>query len=172
MEHNQSRTRGFTLVELMIVIAIVAILVAVAVPAYENFVVRSKITECIAGAAVPKLMIADYRQTTGNWPATAAQAGVASFEDWGGDDRSKYCHLTFDIAEYIANRGINSNTPPVNLVIWVSTEHLFGDSTGFRQIAPFLTPTDEGNSWKCTVGWTFPNEVKYLPSQCRGDNVQ
>jgi prepilin-type N-terminal cleavage/methylation domain-containing protein len=48
-------SKGFTLIELMIVIAIVAILVALAVPTYNDYTVRAKVGECINGAAVPKL---------------------------------------------------------------------------------------------------------------------
>jgi prepilin-type N-terminal cleavage/methylation domain-containing protein len=54
--------RGFTLIELMIAISIVAILVAFAVPAYQDYTVRSKVAECINGAAVAKVQIAEYRQ--------------------------------------------------------------------------------------------------------------
>lgn len=171
VKNKPHRLAGFTLIELMIVIAIVAILVALAVPAYQAYAVRAKVTECIASAAVPKLQIEEYAQAEGKWPESASQAGVNVFEDWGGQDHSQYCHLTFDISEYISSRDINSNTPSVNLVIWVNTDLLFADSSG-RQIAPFLTPTNiNGRGWKCTVGWTFANEVKYLPSQCRTANV-
>ena len=53
--------RGFTLIELMIVIAIVAILVALAVPAYSDYSIRAKVSECIAAAAVPKINISEYK---------------------------------------------------------------------------------------------------------------
>lgn len=171
MKSSQHRNRGFTLIELMIVVAIVAILAALAVPAYQDYVVRSKVTECIAAAAVPKLQISEFWQSTGSWPTSASQAGVDSFEDWGGNDRSKYCHLTFDISEYISSRNINANTPPVNLVIWVSTENLYDDPGTQKQIAPFLTPSNNGRDWTCTVGWTMAPAVKYLPSSCRKANI-
>jgi prepilin-type N-terminal cleavage/methylation domain-containing protein len=58
---------GFTLIELMIVIAIVAILVALAVPAYEVYTIRAKVTECIAATAPPKIAITEYYQTTPFW---------------------------------------------------------------------------------------------------------
>jgi type IV pilus assembly protein PilA len=158
---------GFTLIEIMIVIAIVSVLVALAVPAYQEYVVRAKVTECIAAAAVPKLQIAEYKQVTGSWPSNASQAGVDEFEDWGGQDRSQFCHLTFDAAKYAS-----WSSAPLNLVIWVNTQSMLSSPEG-KQIAPFLTPiAGNGRGWKCTVGWTFPSEVKYLPSQCRGENVR
>ena len=68
--------QGFTLIELMIVIAIVAILVALAVPAYQDYTIRAKVGECVNGAAPLKLGVAEFRMTDGtNWP-TEAEAGV------------------------------------------------------------------------------------------------
>jgi prepilin-type N-terminal cleavage/methylation domain-containing protein len=62
--------QGFTLIELMIVIAIVAILVALAVPAYKDYTVRTKVAECINGAAVPKLAISEFYESMAAWPGT------------------------------------------------------------------------------------------------------
>ena len=73
---QKSVARGFTLIELMIVIAIIAILVAMAVPAYQNYTVRTKIAECINGAAVGKVGVSEYRQTLGAWPPTLEDAGL------------------------------------------------------------------------------------------------
>ena len=76
----QNSERGFTLIELMIVIAIVAILVALAIPAYKDYIVRTKVGECISGAAVPKLAISEYRQSSSptDWPANENSAATAS----------------------------------------------------------------------------------------------
>ena len=57
MKQVIKKAKGFTLIELMIVIAIVAILVALAVPAYRDYTIRAKVAECVNGAAVPKLNI-------------------------------------------------------------------------------------------------------------------
>jgi len=58
-------SEGFTLIELMIVISVVAILVTLAIPADEEYNIRAKITECIVGAAPAKLGVSEYRSTTG-----------------------------------------------------------------------------------------------------------
>lgn len=69
---------GFTLIELMVAVAVVAILVALAVPAYTDYTVRSKVTECISGASVAKVQVSEFRQSRGMWPPTADEAGIAS----------------------------------------------------------------------------------------------
>ena len=69
-------TGGYTLIELMIIIVVIALLVALAVPAYKNYTVRSKITECINGASVAKIHISEYRQIMGPWPPSLTDAGL------------------------------------------------------------------------------------------------
>ena len=67
--------KGFTLIELMIVVAIIGILAAIAIPAYQDYTVRSKVTELINGAGVCKTSVAEYYQTKGVMPANETQAG-------------------------------------------------------------------------------------------------
>ena len=67
--------KGFTLIELMIVVAIIGILAAIAIPAYQDYTVRSKVTELINGAGVCKTTVAEYYQSKGALPANETQAG-------------------------------------------------------------------------------------------------
>ena len=155
MKNNRYKSDGFTLIELMIVIAIVAILVTLAVPAYQDFTIRAKVAECIAATAPPKIKITEYYQTMRNWPIDANQAGI----DVGLPNTSGMCRMFF----YNPGRGdyailVNSNA------IGVATT---------TQILPVMSPTESTDSinWVCTRGSTNADGIKYLPSSCRGDNI-
>jgi type IV pilus assembly protein PilA len=77
-------SRGFTLIELMIVIAIIGILAAIAIPAYQNYTIRSQVTEGLSLADGWKTAIAEYYATTGNWPTvtnlTGTTASIGKYE--------------------------------------------------------------------------------------------
>jgi type IV pilus assembly protein PilA len=77
-------SRGFTLIELMIVIAIIGILAAIAIPAYQNYTIRSQVTEGLTLADGWKTAIAEYYANTGNWPTvtnlTGTTASIGKYE--------------------------------------------------------------------------------------------
>ncbi|HFA7376962.1 TPA: pilin [Neisseria gonorrhoeae] len=70
--------KGFTLIELMIVIAIVGILAAVALPAYQDYTARAQVSEAILLAEGQKSAVTEYYLNHGEWPKDNASAGVAS----------------------------------------------------------------------------------------------
>ncbi len=146
--------QGFTLIELMIVIAIVAILVALAVPAYQDYTIRAKVAECINNGAVPKLSISEFRETVGEYPPDADQAGVTA--DTGD---TQYC----DATSYTGTEGV--------FVINVNEADVDDNITGI--IEAVMDPTDTGSvtaagvDWTCRRGDTPAGNYKYLPSTCR-----
>jgi len=71
----------------MIVVAIIGILAAIAIPQYQNYVARAQVSEALALASGAKIAIAEYRNTAGEWPADNAAAGLA---EAGREYASKY----------------------------------------------------------------------------------
>ncbi|EOF9721970.1 pilin, partial [Neisseria gonorrhoeae] len=76
--------KGFTLIELMIVIAIVGILAAVALPAYQDYTARAQVSEAILLAEGQKSAVTEYYLNNGEWPKDNDKAGVASPSDIKG----------------------------------------------------------------------------------------
>lgn len=151
--HFQKRgLKGFTLIELLISITILAILVAMAVPAYKNYSVRSKVTECINNSAVAKVQISEYKQSMGPWPPNPIDAGL----DNAGI--SNFCNGFINYSSLYGSFEIDINESAV-------------DSSIVGQIAPVMTPSPTPENiinWTCSHGSTSPDNVKYLPSTCRG----
>jgi type IV pilus assembly protein PilA len=70
--------KGFTLIELMIVVAIIGILASIAIPAYQDYMVRAKVTELVNAAGVCKTSVTDYYQSMGVMPPDATTAGCTN----------------------------------------------------------------------------------------------
>jgi type IV pilus assembly protein PilA len=70
--------KGFTLIELMIVVAIIGILAAIAIPAYQDYTIRAQVSEGLTLASDIKAGVAEYAAQTGAWPADLVEAGLGS----------------------------------------------------------------------------------------------
>ncbi len=70
--------KGFTLIELMIVVAIIGILAAIAIPAYQDYTIRAQVSEGLTLASDVKAGVAEYLAQTGNWPVNLEEAGLGS----------------------------------------------------------------------------------------------
>ena len=70
--------KGFTLIELMIVVAIIGILAAIAIPAYQDYTIRAQVSEGLTLASDIKAGVAEYMAQTGDWPVDLVEAGLGS----------------------------------------------------------------------------------------------
>ena len=134
--------KGFTLIELMIVVAIIGILAAIALPAYQDYTIRSKVTEGLSLVAAAKTAVAETYASNGAYPADNATAGLAVATDIKG--------------KYVTSVTVANG---VITIVYQNT----GPMTG--TIA--LTPTDNNGStsWTCKVSANTFN--KYVPAECR-----
>ena len=155
--------KGFTLIELMIVIAIIGILAVIALPAYQDYTARAQVSEAISLMEGQKSAVVEYYADKGAWPASNDAAGIAA----KGDIKGKY------VAEVEVKAGgvitAKMGTTNVNKEIQGKTVSLTPTAT---------TTTGEGNAAKTTGNgsftWTCTSdsanggiESKFLPSSCR-----
>ncbi len=142
--------QGFTLIELMIVVAIIGILAAIAIPAYQDYTTRAKVTEVVNAMAPAKTSISEFFISQGSMPPTAA---IAGFNTRAG---SKYVSvLTY------AKPSINSAT----LTVAASTVAIGGGVNASETVIMSGSGAPGQNvDWDCLPGTILP---KFLPADCR-----
>ncbi|WP_026352915.1 pilin [Solimonas variicoloris] len=135
------KQQGFTLIELMIVVAIIGILAAIAIPAYQDYIVRSKVTELITAADACKASVSEYYITNGSAPADTNAAGCTD-------------QAIGNIASLVVAAGKITVT----------------GTAAVKSVKVILTPTqataDSGVTWACSTD--DMTKAKYLPANCRG----
>lgn len=141
------KQQGFTLIELMIVVAIIGILAAVALPAYQDYTVRAKITEAIGMASAAKTAVSEHVISRGTWPANASAAGYDAPSNLG---------VVGDIA-------IGDSNGVITVTLSTSSTAGLGAAGGKTFTLTGLT-SGQNVSWTCAPGDIEP---KYLPSSCR-----
>jgi type IV pilus assembly protein PilA len=137
--------KGFTLIELMIVVAIIGILAAVALPAYQDYIARSQVSEAVSLAAGGKTPLAEYFNDKGMWPSQAS--------DVMGNIAGKYvCTITLG--------GATGTTGTISVVARMKDVAINSAITS----ATLIYTTLDAKQWSCTSGNLGS---KYRPAACR-----
>ncbi|EMS6757981.1 pilin [Neisseria gonorrhoeae] len=148
--------KGFTLIELMIVIAIVGILAAVALPAYQDYTARAQVSEAILLAEGQKSAVTEYYLNHGEWPKDNASAGVASSSDIKGKYVQKVEVNNGVVTAQMNPSGVNKEIQGKKLSLWGRRED--GSVKWFCGQPVKRTANDDA---------TGKIETKHLPSTCR-----
>ncbi|MBG8579694.1 pilin, partial [Neisseria meningitidis] len=114
--------KGFTLIELMIVIAIVGILAAVALPAYQDYTARAQVSEAILLAEGQKSAVTEYYLNHGEWPANNSSAGVATSSDIKGKYVEKVEVKNGVVTAQMASSGVNKEIQGKKLSLWAKRQ--------------------------------------------------
>ncbi|HFC7397594.1 TPA: pilin, partial [Neisseria meningitidis] len=114
--------KGFTLIELMIVIAIVGILAAVALPAYQDYTARAQVSEAILLAEGQKSAVTEYYLNHGEWPGNNSSAGVASASDIKGKYVQKVEVNNGVVTATMLSTGVNKEIQGKKLSLWAKRQ--------------------------------------------------
>ncbi len=145
--------KGFTLIELMIVVAIIGILAAVAIPAYQDYTIRAKLTEAMSIASQAKTAVSEFYISEGSMPADQAAAGL--------DTATNYAT---DVVQQMEYTRTDADTGVIEMEI---EENVGGDITDGDTFILTGSGTSTGVQWECSAAGGQPIDAKYLPSNCR-----
>ena len=145
MKFKQSAQKGFTLIELMITVAIVGILAAVALPAYQNYTIRAQVSEGFTLSGGVQTAVAENYAQTGSFPADLATVGITAAPT----------------GKYTSSVNLGANGA-------ITVTYGAGANTKITGGTVLLTPVDDGQGnihWKCAPDGTKVTKG-YVPSSC------
>jgi len=161
--------KGFTLIELMIVVAIIGILAAIAIPAYQDYTIRSQVSEGLAMAGAAKAAIAETFSQTGSWPNDNNEAGIGARNTITG----KYVtDMQIDNGTIVmtfgsqANQAINGKKLSIRPAVSVNNDVVW--VCGTAQLPTGASYATSGTAADTSATGTNDVLNKYRPAACRG----
>ncbi|HGG8011041.1 TPA: pilin [Neisseria meningitidis] len=161
--------KGFTLIELMIVIAIVGILAAVALPAYQDYTARAQVSEAILLAEGQKSAVTEYYLNHGEWPKNNTSAGVASSSTIKGKYVKEVTVANGVITATMLSSGVNKEIQGKKLSLWAKRQ----DGSVKWFCGQPVTRTDAKADTVAAAAAANGNgkiDTKHLPSTCRDNS--
>ncbi|HEZ5875953.1 TPA: pilin [Neisseria meningitidis] len=155
--------KGFTLIELMIVIAIVGILAAVALPAYQDYTARAQVSEAILLAEGQKSAVTEYYLNHGKWPGGNSDAGVASSSTIKGKYVEKVEVAKGVITATMLSTGVNKEIQGKKLSLWAKRQD--GSVKWFCGQPVTRDANASADAVKADTDKKI--DTKHLPSTCR-----
>ncbi|HFC7273572.1 TPA: pilin, partial [Neisseria meningitidis] len=159
--------KGFTLIELMIVIAIVGILAAVALPAYQDYTARAQVSEAILLAEGQKSAVTEYYLNHGEWPANNSSAGVASTADIKGKYVQSVEVKNGVVTATMASSNVNNEIKGRKLSLWAKRQD--GSVKWFcgQPVTRDKADADADAAADAAAAAAKKIDTKHLPSTCR-----
>ncbi|HHI5131883.1 TPA: pilin [Neisseria meningitidis] len=162
--------KGFTLIELMIVIAIVGILAAVALPAYQDYTARAQVSEAILLAEGQKSAVTEYYLNHGEWPANNSSAGVATSANIKGKYVQSVEVKNGVVTATMLSSGVNNEIKGKKLSLWAKRQD---GSVKWFCGQPVTRDDAKATNDDVTAdnGTDKQIDTKHLPSTCRDEST-
>jgi type IV pilus assembly protein PilA len=144
------KQQGFTLIELMIVVAIIGILAAIAIPAYKDYTIRAQVSEGLSLASGAKAAVSEFYMDSGAFPTSNDEAGISAAASIVG---------RYATTVEVGAAGI------ITVTYANATTHADLVGAGNLVLTPFANAGQASVTWDCDTGSTIPN--KWLPAACR-----
>lgn len=142
-----NKNKGFTLIELMVTVAIIGILAAIALPSYQDYTVRAQVSEALLMADGSKSFVVDYHAQNGAFPLNNNKAG------YPGGIGKYFTTVEIEQGKIVSKMGNGANIKVVNETI---------------SLEPVEDTASGSLIWKCTSSMNNTAKNAYLPSSCRG----